>query len=157
MIGFKVVRGKKSFRPATDLALQRIRYRIGETTSQSDCGPFALFESLEDARSFAKKHGDCILICGYVPTEENTLWKKAKPVFSRNKRSRSGYSISSGGIEEREIECCPEGTILASEITPYCIANDDDPDDLSWTDPDATLPYTRKIVFTSEGGFREVS
>ena len=155
-VAFKVVCGKRaSFRPATSLALQRIRYRIGEETVQyEDHGPFALFETLAAARNFLVCYGDQILICAYEPSEEEKLWKRKPPVFSRNRRNSRGYSISSGGVAERECEDCPEGTVLACAVTPFLVANDDDPDDLVLVPPDQPTEPQGRVIFDAEGGFK---
>ena len=119
MIGYKVVSGKKSFRPATSLALQRIRYRIGETTEQdlSEYGPFAVFDDLSSARKFAENHGQCILLVEFEESNQSMLWKKNPPIFSRNRTYSRGYSTSSGGITEKN-GGFPLGTLFARSITP---------------------------------------
>lgn len=159
-VAFKVVRGKKVFRPATDSALQRVRYRLHETTHQGDHGPFTLFESLADARKFlARNYGDVILACEYEPSDELVLWKKKPPVFTKNRSYKRGYSVSSAGVVERSVEGCPDGTIVARAVTPFLLINDDDPDDLTLTPPDdnpETDPFVGRVVFDNEGGFRVV-
>ena len=107
MNAYKVVvrSNSKSFEPATSAALQRIRYRIGKETRkvEHEHGPFALFETEEQARDFAGtlSHQVSILLCEYEPSVETELWKKLPPVFGRS-----------------HLENCPTGTILADAVTP---------------------------------------
>jgi len=67
--GFKVLRRKNSraFMPATDAALQRIVYRVGQTTErdEDEHGAFAVFENYEDAAQFLRGYGDVIAACEY--------------------------------------------------------------------------------------------
>lgn len=81
-VGFKVVEGTKVFKPATDRALQRIRYRINEQIKREEreFGCFAVFTSLQYAELFKSKgYGSHILLVGYVPCrgrDKGRMWKK---------------------------------------------------------------------------------
>ena len=119
-IGYKVVgSGKTSFRPATDLALQRIRYRIGQTTYQdsAEFGPFAVFARLRDAARWAEKWGEKVCLIEYQEAAgETCLWKKNPPTFTRNRWGK-GYHAESAGVTEKPLDDCPRGTVLASAVT----------------------------------------
>ena len=118
-IGYKVVCGKKVFGPATTYSLQRIRYRIGQWTIRDpkEYGPFALFETLEEAKEFGEKYGEKILKVQYEPSEETILWKKLPPTFVRNKYGH-GYHAESAGRAEKDSSSCPDGAVLAERILP---------------------------------------
>lgn len=121
MKAYKVVArsNSKSFEPATSAALQRIRYRIGRVTRkvEHEHGPFALFETEEQARDFAStlNHKLSILLCEYEPSGEDELWKKLPPSFGR---SHGSMTFHSNGTTERLLENCPTGTILADAVLP---------------------------------------
>ncbi len=117
-LGYKVVAGKKSFRPATPLALQRVRYRLGETTTRDDydAGPFAVFQRLRDAARFAREYGERILLVEYEPSAERHLWKKRSPSFTRSRYGR-GYYAQSNGVDVKDSDF-PRGTEFADEVTP---------------------------------------
>jgi len=116
-VGYKVFSGKRSLKPATEAALQRIRYVPEQWVKQgSDHGPFAVFETLEQAKIFKEQgYGTQIRQVEYAPSNEPTLWKKLPPNFSRNRWGK-GYHAVSAGTTERHISECPEGTMLASEV-----------------------------------------
>lgn len=165
-IGYKVVCGpskkitkKTAFKPSTELALQRIRYHPHQTTLQDECGPFALFSDLSDARKFAastRHSGDIILVCEYTPSEEEELWKKGVPSFTKSRyRGGRGYYAESTPPVTRSLESCPDGTVLASSVTPFLVITEDDPNDLTWNNPDEMeIVGPVKVVFDSEGKFR---
>jgi hypothetical protein len=116
-VGYKVFSGKKALKPATTAALQRVRYDVGQWVKQGqDYGPFAVFETLEQAISFKNAgYGTQIRQVDFIPSLETTLWKKNPPSFSRNSYGK-GYHAESNGVTERPISECPEGTRLASEV-----------------------------------------
>lgn len=116
-VGYKVFSGKRSLKPATSAALQRIRYIPGQWVKHgSDHGAFAVFETLEQAKRFKEQgYGTQVRQVEYIPSSESTLWKKNPPDFTRSKYGR-GYYAQSAGITERHISECPEGTKLASEV-----------------------------------------
>ena len=120
-MGYKVARAynSRSYSPATSFALQRVRYRINRETRQErgEYGPLAIFETLEQARKFAKEVGGHILEVEYEPSAETKLWKKNPPTFCRN-RFGGGYHAESNGTTKRALEDCPNGTILASSVYP---------------------------------------
>ena len=86
-IGYKIVSkiNSKAFGPATKLALQSVRYRIGKTTTHDPekAGPMAVFDSEENAIRFISViHADCvtsdtlyILKVSYVESNFRVLWK----------------------------------------------------------------------------------
>ncbi|MCW3994947.1 MAG: hypothetical protein NWE98_02205 [Candidatus Bathyarchaeota archaeon] len=126
-IGFKVVKkiSKKTYKPCTLLALQRIRYRIANPTIQNkeEHGAFAVFQNLESAQSFLYNIYDTkntknmrILKVQYLPSDEKKLWKKEKPSIQKSKYG--GYFFVSNGIKEKYIEDCPYGTELAQVVIP---------------------------------------
>lgn len=123
--GYKVVKGKKTFRPVTEKALQRVRFNLGTTTVQDnkEHGPFAVFDGLETARDFAKEMGGdadetiTILKVRYKPSETAWLWKKLPPSVRRG-------VFSSNGVLVRHIRKCPAGTVFATEITPIEIVKE---------------------------------
>lgn len=116
-VGYKVFSGKRILKPATSAALQRIRYNPGQWVKQgSDHGAFAVFETLEQAKRFKEQgYGAQVRQVEYIPSNDNALWKKNPPEFTRSKYGR-GYYAQSAGITQRYISDCPEGTRLASEI-----------------------------------------
>lgn len=116
-VGYKVFSGKRSLKPATSAALQRIRYNPGQWVKQgSDHGAFAVFETLDQAKRFKEQgYGTQVRQVEYIPSSESTLWKKNPPEFTHS-RYGSGYYAQSAGITQRHISECPEGTRLASEI-----------------------------------------
>ena len=112
-IGYKVVSkiNSKSFGPATYLALQSVRYRIGKTTTHDPekAGPMAVFDSKENAIQFISAiYADCvtsetlyILKVSYVESNLRALWKHI------------GRYIS-----EYHLLQLPPGTFLAESVTP---------------------------------------
>ncbi len=118
--GYKVFRGVHTLKPATSSALQRIRYKIGTWTEQNiqEHGAFAVFQELEQAQQFQQHYGTQIRRVDYIESEENSLWKKKPPAFSRNKYGK-GYHAVSDGIDEMPVSQCPEGTVLAKEVYVY--------------------------------------
>lgn len=117
-----------SFKPATDLALQSIRYRIGQTTEPTDSGPCGIFPTLERAREWANDSravpaGAVVLEVQYSPSTQKTLWKRQPPTFVRNSYGR-GYHPESNGITEKPLSTCPAGTILADAVTPIRVITD---------------------------------
>ncbi len=116
-VGYKVFSGKRSLKPATELALQRIRYVPGQWTKQAgDHGPFAVFDNLEAAKKFRDRgYGTQIRIVEYIPSNESSLWKKLPPEFSRNRWGK-GYHAVSAGTTKMHVSECPEGTRLAREV-----------------------------------------
>jgi len=117
-IGYKVVRweNSRSFRPATDSALQSFRYRLNRETrrDKSTSGPIALFVDSELAKEFAKRHGTHILLVEYVPSEVSKLWKKNPLSFTR---SHGSYYAVSNGVSEM-LDGFPPGTIFAESVYP---------------------------------------
>ncbi len=115
--GYKVFSGKNALKPATSAALQRIRYTPGRwVRKSSDHGPFAVFSTLEQAKAFKNNgYGTQVREVDFIPSTEQTLWKKNPPSFSRNRGGR-GYHAESAGVTERPLNECPEGTMLASEV-----------------------------------------
>ena len=116
-IGYKVVTkiNSKSFGPATNLALQSVRYRIGKTTTHDpeQAGPMVVFDTLKHAEQFiCNLNVDfvvggissiilCILKVSYVESEFRAVWKHI------------GRYIS-----EQHIVSLPDGTSLAKSVTP---------------------------------------
>jgi hypothetical protein len=116
MLGYKVVNGKRSFKPATDSALQCVRYRVGEMTTREeiDAGAFAVFANLAAAQAFAQKYGNAILEVEYTASKECALWKRNPPRFVRN-RFGKGYHAESNGISAKTDDF-PPGTAFADEV-----------------------------------------
>lgn len=103
-IGYKVAvrTNSKAFEPATSAALQSFRYRVNQETQREKSvnGAIAIFDTLDNARGFAndldyKTH---ILEVEYVPSDDETLWKKNPPSFSKG---YGGYIAHSNGITEK--------------------------------------------------------
>lgn len=123
MIGYKIVaiKNSRAYAPATSNALQRITYRIGKITEPDDSGPVALFATLDAARIWYEHgthHGDCIIAVEYdSPSDSKILWKRRPPSYERNTWGR-GYHAVSEGTQERHIDDCPVGTVLADRVTP---------------------------------------
>lgn len=117
-VGYKVFSGRRSLKPATEAALQRIRYVPKQWVKQAgDHGPFAVFDNLDAAKRFKDQgYGTQIRQVEYILSNESTLWKKLPPDFSRNRWGGKGYHAVSAGITEHHIGECPEGTRLASEV-----------------------------------------
>lgn len=121
MKAYKVVcrSNSKEFEPCTSLALQRIRYCIGKETikEETEYGPFALFETEEQARNFARgfTYPVSILLCEYEPSNETAVWKKNPPSFVKGWK---GYYAQSNGITQKCLDECPNGTVLADVVIP---------------------------------------
>ena len=110
-IGYKIVSkiNSKAFGPATKLALQSVRYRIGKTTTHDPekAGPMAVFDSKENAIQFINAiYADCvtsetlyILKVSYVESNLRALWKRRY-------------------ISEYHLLQLPPGTFLAESVTP---------------------------------------
>lgn len=119
-IGYKVVaiKNSRTFEPATSAALQRITYKIERETRQEprEHGAFALFDTQENAREFAKglSHRTAILLVEYEPSDEEELWKKLPPVWVGG---RHGH-LESQGTTQRPLRSCPKGTVLAKSVYP---------------------------------------
>ena len=118
--GYKVFAGQRSLKPATRSALQSIRYKTGEWTEQKqqEHGAFAVFRELEQAQRFKNSYGSQIRRVDYIESSEDSLWKKKPPVFCRNRYGK-GYHPESAGIDQKHINDCPEGTVLAKEVFVY--------------------------------------
>jgi hypothetical protein len=118
-IGYKVVRVKnsKAFKPATELALQKIEYRIGKETTrfgnEKAFGGFAIFESLEKAVKWIEHYGEKILKVEYIKSND-TLWKKNPPSYCKG---YNGYFAQSNGISYFEGNL-PDGTVIADYVKP---------------------------------------
>lgn len=123
-IGYKVVRIKntKTFKPATDSALQKIIYRIDEVTSrfghEKEYGGFAVFQTLERAKEWQQYYGEKILKVEYIPSTDG-LWKKNLPSYNKG---YNNYYATSNGINYFEGNY-PEGTIIADYVKPLEILN----------------------------------
>lgn len=123
---FKVVKGPakitkvSAFHPVTKNALQRITYHVKKATclDKKEHGPFACFETLEQARRFMEKNGgNYILYCFIIKSKETSVWKKNPPLFERNSYGK-GYHAVSNGETELMILACETGTILADIVIP---------------------------------------
>ena len=118
-IGYKVVRIKnsKTFKPATELALQKIEYRIGKETTrfgnEKAFGGFAVFENLERAKKWLENYGEKILKVEYIKSND-TLWKKNPPSYCKG---YNGYFAQSNGVSYFEGNY-PEGTVVADYVKP---------------------------------------
>lgn len=124
-LGYKVV--EKPFPksivmvPATTLALQRVKYRIGQTTYREDCGPFAVFKRLKDAaRWMSNGYGNTILLVEWDESDEHRLWKRLPPRRVRKQWGR-GYYYERQGIDEKR-SGFPVGTCFAESVTPLKVA-----------------------------------
>jgi hypothetical protein len=125
---FKVVNAKEPahvaknavFRVATVEALQRIKYKMRETTIQNEeeYGPFTAFLDFEDALSFmAREAGNCILLCLVKRTQAKKIWKKNPPNFTRNSGGGGYYAVSNGTSEVNFDHLTPK-TVLCKKVIP---------------------------------------
>lgn len=120
-VGYKVISGTRSFKPATDVALQRIRYKLGQITKreEQEYGCFAVFTTYDAAEKFSVKYGTHIILVGYTLCQEKgkmvSMWKKRPPTFVKNKGGK-GYHAESSGITELMLVEAPRKTVLAEKI-----------------------------------------
>jgi len=121
-VGYKLVSGVRSFKPATDVALQRIRYKLDEITAREkdEFGCFAVFTSLEAAKNFRERMESSgkILLVGYtlcVGSDKTQMWKKLPPHFVKSRYGK-GYYAETSGTTRLGLHVAPRGTILAESI-----------------------------------------
>jgi hypothetical protein len=130
--GFKVVRSHREsltvFRPATVIDdITATRYRLLETTTQNENrqGPFAVFESLSQARDFADlfRHWlPTILFVEYEPS--------LAPVLHLWHYTYDDAIVPNGYKKVEHYGLCPPGTDFAKKVTPLFVVNKYDPDEL---------------------------
>lgn len=118
MHGYKVCRpvhgSAIEFRPAASNALPSVRYALGKTTHRpTNAGPFAVFAHRADAVAFRDTLPDdpVILEVNYNPSKLQRLWcSHVGPIFT--------------DYHELFLIDCPDGTCLATQVTPLRLSPD---------------------------------
>lgn len=141
--GYKVFSKKREGHvlfPATSSALQRIHYGVGKITvrDKTEHGPFAVFETKEQAKNFLDRgYGDILYQVYYKPSKEQYLWKKLPPHFVKGYYGK--YYAESSGSKQTAKENLPEGTVFADEV--YVIPEE--------TETEKHInPYSPRSIFT---------
>lgn len=104
LVGFKVVRKVGKRLMSSSSKFLKVEYKRGEFVKpRTYGGPLSLFANVYEAIGSIKKLPEpqkvAVYSCEYVPTNCNVLFRFAE-----------------GRIQVRELDKCPEGTILALKI-----------------------------------------
>ena len=134
-IGYKVVRVAKSgaLIPATKIANQSFRYRVGETTRINPAihGPMGVFSIPEAAWEFLERENHAfrgpiameVLKVKYVESREKDFWKRVWRWRNMRRVATSIKKIKGVGYVKYWGISTPAYTRFASEVTPLEVCN----------------------------------